>query len=265
MMMKTESRFRDPSWKRHGDNLPLVREPHRDDRILGLGSNSKKLGGDIRLSDGSRIAMRILYLEEYADGCSVDCILRTIPGLRCYMEDTRATRWIVTPLFWILLELEIADLCKKYRKVRIKLHGSGDFKFEYVCRWIELMEQFPQIEIWGTTSHDPDSKAAEILEVAKALRAAMLRFGPRWITLWSNRVGPSGNTSIIRRADVKAANGRIDPKQIVGGFEYLLCPEQIDRVVLHKPEEQRRKCSKCRACMTIPGLNLALLYHDDWR
>lgn len=190
--------------------LMTIRGP--DPNILKPGTNNKKLGGRVLVGPLKNAVLYSLSLEERAT-CPTECLLWDT----CYGNNMPfAHRYDHThPDFLVQLQHATEALCRSHKKVLLRLHVLGDFySVDYVHHWRRMLEDNPELHLYGYTAHAPDS------EIGREIHNLSLQYGWHRVAIrFSGFEGPRGTT--------------------VGRNIGMTCPEQTGAV---------KSCADCGAC-----------------
>lgn len=119
------------------------------------------------------------------------------------------------PDFFKQLYGAVQRLCASHKKVLLRLHVLGDFfSVEYVRFWYAILEEFPELHLFGYTAHPVTSA------IGKEIHNMTLHYGWHRVAIrFSGHAGPRG--------------------AVVNSTEGVTCPEQTG----HVPS-----CAECGAC-----------------
>lgn len=138
-----------------------VVHPRDTPRLLVSGMNQRKIGRKVTKGHWKGLPIYTLTLEERAT-CPASCLeWRT-----CYGNQMN---WARRHMPGLALEGrllgELVDLSLKHpRGFAIRLHILGDFYSQtYVDLWRMVMEELPQIHLFGFTAHHPETAIGEAL------------------------------------------------------------------------------------------------------
>jgi hypothetical protein len=103
--------------------------------------------------------MFTVYLEELATCLSNACP----PEVKrlCFAHWVPfAVRWTWCPTFFPALDYNLEEAQHEFREgFTVDLHSSGDFPdLEYLEDWIERLDRFPALHLWGNTAHRRESE-----------------------------------------------------------------------------------------------------------
>lgn len=131
-------------------------------RILKSGHNSRKIGAYVVKGKWSGMPIFTLTLEERAT-CPDTCR----HWLDCYGNKMH---WSERLMPGPELEWRIAHQLEELQDAHpegfvVRLHVLGDFySLAYACRWIEWLETFPALHVFGYTSWSPDTEIGKFLD-----------------------------------------------------------------------------------------------------
>ena len=187
-----------------------VRPP--DAKMLKSGYNNRKLGGRVNVGPHKGAVLYSLSMEERAS-CPEECLVWDV----CYGNNMPfAHRYDHThPDFFKQLYGAVQRLCASHKKVLLRLHVLGDFfSVEYVRFWYAILEEFPELHLFGYTAHPVTSA------IGKEIHNMTLHYGWHRVAIrFSGHAGPRG--------------------AVVNSSEGVTCPEQTG----HVPS-----CAECGAC-----------------
>jgi hypothetical protein len=162
--------------------FPATVTPSRESpRFLISGHNNVKLGKEVLKGPLKGAAIYQLTLQERAT-CPTSCLQwsscygNSMPFARRHMPDAEFERY---------LGAEVITLARQHPDgLLIRLHVLGDFySVPYVYLWAKLLQEFPQLHVFGYTARrvsDPDPESARIAEAIKVLTDGLwLRFAIR--------------------------------------------------------------------------------------
>lgn len=207
-----------------------VKQTHQVTNVLVSGHNNVKIGRDVRKGLYRGYWIYTLSLEERTT-CPRSCH----HWRSCYGNNMPFANRIdhTDPLFFGRLEMETAKLCGKKKGVLLRLHALGDFfSTEYVYFWMRMLNQYPNLAIYGYTAHAPNSMIGQIILVGQ--RAFEKRFSIRW----SNGGLPERCTVSIEFPEQKPADA-------------FQCPEQTGKTSC---------CATCGACWST-NKNVSFIGH----
>jgi hypothetical protein len=142
-----------------------VFDPHEVQRVLKDGHQSRKIGKIVQKGTRRGWPIFSLTLEERAT-CPRTCKAWGF----CYGNNMQAAERIVagTALEKALWQ-ELAYLQEQNPTgFMVRLHVLGDFySLEYVNLWVEALDAFPALHVFGFTAHDPQSLiGAQIMQLS---------------------------------------------------------------------------------------------------
>ena len=195
-----------------------------DEAVLKDGCNNSKIGGDVQVGFLQGASIWTLTLEERAT-CPTSCQL----WQGCYGNTMQhARRWRHGGSLEAELDDELRTICSGGDLVLIRLHILGDFYSpEYVVKWAEWLDEYPNLHIFGFTAWREDTK------IGKAVDWLRQRAGRRFMVRTSGRTGRFGSFTLPFPTEVK----------MIG--DAIVCPEQLD-AMLGSPEGKH--CGNCAAC-----------------
>lgn len=207
-----------------GTRFPTrVFDPSPVEAVLKDGSNNSKIGGDVLKGFLRGARIYTLTLEERAT-CPRSCAIWT----GCYGNSMQhARRWASGPALEARLRVEVADLCRTFPLILIRLHVLGDFYSEgYAALWAELLRTHENLHVFGFTAHPRKS------QIGEELLAQAHEFEGRHFIRFSNTTGRMGSFTL----DHPTAKRRIG--------DAVVCPEQAEAML----GKQGRHCGNCALC-----------------
>lgn len=179
-------------------------------RFLVSGHNNPKLGKAVLKGPRTGWPIYQLSLEERATcprSCVVwsECYGNAMPYARRHTPDADFLRFLIA---------EVTTVCRAHPEgLLIRLHTLGDFySVEYVYVWASLLNQFPQLHIFGYTARRVDDGDHETSQIARAIETltegAWDRFAIR-----TSGISPARSRSIVVHADPQAPNVIVCPAQ----------------------------------------------------
>lgn len=201
-----------------------VIQPNPREAVLKGGANNCKVGGDVLIGWMKGAKIFTLTLEERAT-CPRSCQLWGA----CYGNGMQhAIRWKAGPDLEARLQAEVPKLCLMHERVLVRLHVLGDFySIDYLRVWVELLDDFPNLAVYGFTAHLPGT---EIGDAIGRVRAAL---GHRFAIRHSGVAREWGAFTI----DFPTARKQLG--------DAIVCPEQVDAMA---GGESKRHCGSCAAC-----------------
>lgn len=186
-------------------NRVLKWDPTLDEKILKDGALNTKIGGDVMVGGLRGARIFTLSLEERAT-CPKSCT----HWLTCYGNQMQwARRWKHGQAFEHALEAEVRANCATYRIVLVRLHVLGDFySLGYLRLWTSLLEDLPNLHIFGFTAHGPDTK------IGRSIARSRLLFGQRFSIRHSGLCQSYGSFTV----DFPTEQNQIG--------DAIVCPEQ---------------------------------------
>jgi hypothetical protein len=168
--------------------------------------------------------MYTVYLEEL-ETCRDNACPPDVKRM-CFAHWTPfATRWTWCPTFLPALDENLEEAEHEFREgFTVDLHSSGDFPdLDYVEGWIERLDRFPALHIWGNTAHRRESPIGRLIDRLNRIRRdrVAIRFS-----------GASGDMSS------RILGVTIEPEAATGLF---VCPANE-----HHP---KANCSTCAFCI----------------
>lgn len=155
-----------------------VKDPEEVGHIFKSGHNNGKIGREVVKGKWKGFPIYMLTLEERAT-CPSYCPL----FVECYGNNMHlAQRWRHGPDLELFIELEIQDLALMHPNgFAIRLHVLGDFySTAYVRRWHALMENYPQLHVFGFTARtDVDE------QITQTIAAIHRDYPDRWMIRFS--------------------------------------------------------------------------------
>lgn len=109
--------------------------------------------------------MYTVYLEELAT-----CLSNACPPevkRRCFAHWVLfAVRWTWCPSFFPALDYNLEEAQHEFREgFTVDLHSSGDFPdLDYLEGWIERLDRFPALRLWGNTAHRRNSTIGQLID-----------------------------------------------------------------------------------------------------
>jgi hypothetical protein len=194
-------------------------------RLLISGDNNRKIGEVVEKGQFKGYGIFMLTLEERAT-CPADCSARGF----CYgngMQMARRNRIDDMDAFYDALVMEINQALDEYPGVLIRLHVLGDFfSVEYVALWKEIIEEMPQVAVFGYTHRKTTAWGGD--EIGDAIEAVKDNFPDRFRIRWSfEEARPDGATIIDYLPETSKVGGK------------LVCPSQMDSTAC---------CATCGLC-----------------
>lgn len=203
--------------------------PSAADRVLTDGKSNSKIGGDVLVGRLKGARIFTLTLEERAT-CPRSC--RHWQG--CYGNAMPwSTRWahgddLVTSLAW-----EIADLCRSFETVLIRLHILGDFwSLDYVEFWFDMLMKHDNLHVFGFTAWQPTT------DIGMAISTGRDQFGLRFAIRHSDTTGRWGTFTLPEGPAPY-------PLRETHVGDALICPEQRDAI---NDSSKGTHCGSCGAC-----------------
>lgn len=180
-------------------------------RFLISGHNNSKIGKVVLKGPWAGMPIFTLTLEERAT-CPRSC--GQWEG--CYGNALQwSKRWDHTdPDFEDFLRAEIITKCREHPDgLVVRLHVLGDFySFDYVRMWVELIDRFPQLHVYGYTARREDADDEESRRIAAGLRRLSEKVWDQFAIRFS-REGPGRQHAIVVDED----------PQLPG---VIMCPQQ---------------------------------------
>lgn len=201
-------------------------------RLLKGGANDPKVGGIVLKGRWKGFSIFTLTLEERAT-CPTECR----HWCSCYGNKMHmAHRFAHGPKFEAKLVSELRELGKKRPAgFVVRLHVLGDFySVEYVQLWAEMLEEIPQLHVFGYTArHDA--------EIGGALRELVEQRWERFAIRFSNA------------EDWRDVPATISIEHLISNpADAIICPEQN--------YGKTESCSTCGLCWGTKR-RIAFLYH----
>lgn len=180
-------------------------------RVLVSGHNSPKIGAKVRKGRWRGFPIFTLTLEERAT-CPPDCWLFR----ECYGNAMpMARRHAHGPDLVMRLAEELADKQREHPGgFVVRVHVLGDFYNEdYARQWIDWLDRFPALRIFGYTAHSRDSAIGAMFVQANQSRSdrCAIRFSDAPDELAPAR--PMSVTTIWRKPEGHQAEGLVCPAQ----------------------------------------------------
>jgi hypothetical protein len=193
-------------------------------RFLISGHNNGKIGKVVLKGEWAGFPVFTLTLTERAT-CPRSCA----QWQGCYGNGMPYPhRWDHTDaLFLDTLRAEAITLCRLHPEgLVVRLHVLGDFySMAYLRMWIELVDRFPQLHIYGYTARRPDADDPESRAMAEAIErvadAAWDQFAIRF-----SHPEPGPGRSIVVDEDPKLE-------------DVIVCPAQLEKTTT---------CGTCGLC-----------------
>lgn len=180
-------------------------------RFLISGHSNTKLGKTVLKGPLAGSAIYQLSLEERATcprSCQqwTSCYGNSMPFARRHTPDADFER---------LLIAEITTLCRTHPDgLLIRLHVLGDFySVEYVYIWAALLNQFPQLNVFGYTSRRTDDADPETVRIARAIKALTDGAWSRFAIRTSGDGNPERSRAIVVDEDPGQPNVIVCPAQ----------------------------------------------------
>lgn len=195
-------------------------------RILVSGHNNRKIGATIEKGTWSGMPIFMVTLEERAT-CPRSCfVYRSCYGNNMHL----ARRHAHGPLFERRLELELKIAAiENPQGFVVRLHALGDFYSPaYVAFWRRMLDEIPELRVWGYSANDVASTDANESDTARALQRLRWQYADRFALRWSRRSPTPGGSTVI---DYVPEAPRVP--------EGLVCPAQM-----HATE----CCATCGLC-----------------
>lgn len=209
-----------------------VVSPAESQRLLITGANSIKLGKVVKKGEWAGFPIYQLSLEERAS-CPPTCNNR----LTCYGNSMPfARRHKMDESLIPTLRAELAALQEAHPNgFVVRLHVLGDFfSRQYVFAWLDFLEQFHGLHIFGYTAWPRDSSIGSLIA---AISTEMWdRFAIRFSADISQ---PQGTTTIWRKPE-----SAVVPEGIV-------CPAQTDATAC---------CGTCGMCWSEGARNKTVVF-----
>lgn len=198
--------------------------------LLVSGHSNVKIGRDVRKAKFRGYWIYTLSLEERKT-CPSSCR----HWQTCYGNNMPFAKRIdhTDPEFIRALAAEIPALCRKHKGVLIRLHALGDFfSVEYVEFWRRMLEEHPNLAIYGYTARHPVTPIGDAVWVTNRLwpDRCMIRFSDAQL--------PEMSTVSIGDETGCPSNA-------------FICPEQTGKT---------RCCATCGACWST-AKNVAFMEH----
>lgn len=179
-------------------------------RILGKGTNQKKLGDRVIKGAWKGMPIYALTLEERKT-CPRSCHLLST----CYGNGMPLSRRIAFDSALVpALDLELAQLQAIHpRGFVVRLHILGDFpNVAYVRQWEAWLGDFPALRVFGYTAHAPATRVGE--EIARVGKRLWHRFAIRHSVRPSTPIAAAQATTVARLpAERSSAVGIVCPVQ----------------------------------------------------
>ncbi len=193
--------------------------PTTVERIFKDGADSRKLGGDVMVGRLKGARIWTLALEERA----------TCPLYRgCYGNNMQqARRWRHSAMLERGIEAEVRRLCAPGLPILIRLHVLGDFPtMEYLRMWVELMDDLPNLNVFGFTAHPVTSK------IGSGIARVRTALGSRFSIRTSGTSGKMGAFTV----DFPTERKRMG--------DAVVCPEQLSAM----NGDNHHFCANCAVC-----------------
>lgn len=205
-------------------------------RLLVSGANNDKVGKAVVKGQWAGMPIYTLTLEERAT-CPRSCnTWRECYGNAMHWPRRNDAR---DPDFIGALAAETVTLARQHPDgFVVRLHVLGDFfSVRYVLLWALLLEQLPNLRVFGYTgrrSDDPDPESAKIGAAIEALRGRWSRFAVR-----TSHTLPGPRRAVVVEAQTS-------------GDGVLTCPAQL---------EATATCGTCGLCWSAPDKTIAFIRH----
>lgn len=138
-------------------------------QFLVSGYNNSKVGKLVLKGPWAGMPIFTLTLEERRT-CPASCL----QWADCYGNALHwPKRWDHTDADFIdFLRAEIITKCRENPKgLVVRLHVLGDFySFDYTRMWVEMIDRFPQLHVYGYTARREDDEDEESRRIAAGLR-----------------------------------------------------------------------------------------------
>lgn len=134
-------------------------------KLLKSGYNSRKIGKVIAKGQWKNMPIYTLTLEERRT-CPESCVVWG----KCYGNNMdKAHRFKHGADFEGILEHELGELNEAHPEgFAVRLHVLGDFYSRiYLVRWLDWLDQFEHLHIFGFTAHAPDSEIGRIIKLSQ--------------------------------------------------------------------------------------------------
>lgn len=182
-------------------------------RLFVSGRNNPKLGGHVAKGPRTGWPIYHLALEERAT-CPASCSV----WAECYGNTTfRSRRHAVDDALIPAMQAELRFLAAEHPDgFLIRLHSLGDFySVEYLQAWADLLDEIPQLHVFGFTARREDADDSESRRIAKGIawlsREAWDRFAIRF-----SRPEPGPQGSAVVKADPGVKGQVVCPAQTGG-------------------------------------------------
>lgn len=207
--------------------------------FLISGHSNSKIGKVVLKGPWQGMPIYTLTLEERAT-CPRSCLQYR----DCYGSAMQwPARWDHRDAdFMDFLRAEIITKCREHPDgLVVRLHVLGDFySFEYVRMWVELIDRFPQLHVYGYTARREDDDDDESRRMAAGLRRLSERCWDQFAIRFS-RGEPGYQHTIVVDED----------------------PQQPDVIVCPAQKETTETCGTCGLCWSpsARGKTIAFLRH----
>lgn len=180
-------------------------------RFLVSGHNNPKLGKAVLKGPRTGWPIYQLSLEERATcprSCAVwsECYGNAMPYARRHTPDADFLRFLIA---------EVTTACRAHPEgLLIRLHTLGDFySVEYVYVWASLLNQFPQLHVFGYTARRVGDEDPETNRIARAIEVLTESAWERFAIRTSGARSLARSRSVVVDADPQEPGVIVCPAQ----------------------------------------------------